>query len=524
MNDRQAANRKISDRTPYHLAVVGGGRTFKSLFELFRLESFSFLNIDLVGVCDIDPDAEGLRLAEGIGIYTTHDYRDLFKIKNLDYIIELTHDREVLLDLIRTAPKRVGVLDHRLGRLFLNISSIVDRLRTAEYHLFVEKMFSDFLIQESSGAIVVLNTDFTIEDANEAYLKQVDRSREAVIGAYCYEISHGLNAPCAIADPALRCPMIETLKTGRSAHVIHEINRSRRLKRYGNIVTYPLKNRAGEVSRVIEIWRDITKEIDSRWETRVAELKADLNKIVQEDRVASLGKLAASCAHEINNPIQGLLTFTRLMQNILDEGNSSPEASEDFKRYLSLMSRELERCGKIVSGLLSFSRSSPVGYTDIDLNEFFKEIVTLTCHKMELQNIQLVLHLSSRPLEIQGDLNQLQQCFLNLIFNAIEAMPEGGRLTLQTRLNARRKKVRIDIKDTGPGIDGAHLPHIFDPFFTTKEKGEGTGLGLSIVYGIVKNHKGDIKVDSRIGEGCAFVLTFPMSSPPAAMRKKTNGR
>ena len=509
MNDRQTFNQKTFAETPYKLAVVGGGNTFKSLLEMFQLESFSFLNIELVGVCDIDPEAEGLRLAKSLGIYTTTDYRDLFKIKNLDYIIELTHNRQVLLDLIRTAPDRVGVLDHRLGRLFLNMSTFVDRLRAAEYHLWTEKLFSDFLIRESSGAIVVLNTDFIIEDANEAYLKQVNRTREAVIGAYCYEISHGLKAPCSISDPASRCPMIETLKTGRSAHVIHEMNKDQKFKRYGNIVTYPLKSRGGEISKVIEIWRDITKCIDSHWESRAAELKADLNKIVQEDRLVSLGKLAASCAHEINNPIQGLLTFTVLMQNILSEGKSRPGEVDEFKRYLSLMSHELQRCGKIVSGLLSFSKSSPVGYTDIDLNEFLNAAVTLTRHKMELQNIQLDIRLSSRPLLIQGDINQLQQCFLNLIFNAIEAMPGGGCLILASCLNAREKKVRIEIKDTGSGIAEANLAHIFDPFFTTKEEGEGTGLGLSIVYGIVKNHKGDIKVDSRVGKGCSFVLSFP---------------
>jgi signal transduction histidine kinase len=304
--------------------------------------------------------------------------------------------------------------------------------------------------------------------------------------------------------------MIETLKTGKSAHVIHELNGTHNLKSYANIVTYPLKNPDGEISKVMEIWRDITEEIDSRWQKRVAELKADLNKIIQEDRMISLGKLAASCVHQINNPLQGLLTFTHLMQNIVAEETPGPEDMKDFRQHLSLMSDELERCGKIVSGLLSFSRTSSVEFTDLDLNEILKEVMTLTKHKMDLQNIQLTADYSDRPLRVQGDGNQLQQCFLNLIFNAIEAMPQGGRLNLISKFDPKDKKAHIEINDTGPGIPDEHLQNIFDPFFTTKEEGEGTGLGLSIVYGIIKNHCGDIKVNSLAGKGCSFLLSFPI--------------
>lgn len=224
----------------------------------------------------------------------------------------------------------------------------------------------------------------------------------------------------------------------------------------------------------------------------------------------SLGKLVASCVHEINNPIQGLLTFSHLMQNMVSEGVPSPEDLKEFQHYLSLMSRELERCGNIVSGLLSFSRVSPIGYRDVELNEILNEVITLTRHKMELQDIQLNTELSPRPLMVQGDVNQLQQCFLNLVFNAIEAMPQGGQLDIISELDNLKKNARIEIKDNGPGIPEEDLEHIFDPFFTSKIEGEGTGLGLSIVYGIIKNHGGDIQVTSQVGKGCSFVLDFPL--------------
>ena len=375
--------------------------------------------------------------------------------------------------------------------------------------MIVEKMFSDFLIQQSTAAIMILNTDFTIAETNEAYLKMVNKSKEEVIGAHCYKISYGLSAPCSSCKPEMKCPMVETLRTGISTYVLNEYPGSGDRSSFYNIVTYPLRNESGEIFQVIEIFRDITDELSHRWEKRVKELKSDLQKLIQEDRMISLGKLAASCAHEINNPIQGLLTFSHLMQEILTEGDPSSNDLEQFKKHLVFMSKELERCGEIVSGLLSFSRESPREYKDIDLNEVLEAVIALTRHKMELRNIDLISYLYPELLMIHGDGHELQQCFLNLIFNAIEAMPQGGQLSIISKLERAKKNVRVEIVDTGYGISRENLDHIFDPFFTTKEQGEGTGLGLSIVYSVIKNHRGNIKVNSKVGEGTSFILNFP---------------
>jgi len=511
MNAGQSFNASNCEKPVVHIALVGGGSACTFFLELLRSGEFPYLKINLAGVCDSDPNAEGLRVAREMGIFTTGDFRDLFTIKPLDYVIELSNDQKVFNDLMRLRPPEVGIVEHNIGRLLQTLSIFSRRLKSAEHQIILERMSSDFLIQQSSAAIVVLNTDFTIADANEAYLKNVRRTREEVIGAYCYEISHRLNAPCAVANPTQKCPMIETLKTGKSAHVIHELTGIHNRESYGNIVTYPLKDQEGNIFKIIEMWHDVTEEISLRWQKRTAELKADLNKIVQEDRMISLGKLSASCVHEINNPIQGLLTFAHLMQRILDDGVPTPEDLAAFRQHLALMSHELERCGRIVTGLLSFSRPSHPGYTDLDLNEVLKEITALIQHKAELQNIRFNVDLRAHPLMIKGDMNQLQQCFLNLIFNAMEAMPQGGQLDLISESDRERNQARIEIRDTGIGIPTENIPHVFDPFFTTKGEGEGTGLGLSIVYGIVKNHRGHISVINRTDKGCSFMVGFPLT-------------
>jgi signal transduction histidine kinase len=198
------------------------------------------------------------------------------------------------------------------------------------------------------------------------------------------------------------------------------------------------------------------------------------------------------------------------MQEILAEGELSQEELEKFKEYLSLMTTELERCGDIVTGLLSFSRQSGKEYSVVEINEILMEVIALTHHKMELQGINVNTELVSSPLEVYGDVNQMQQCFLNLIFNATEAMPGGGTLTVTSKLDNLQNRAVVTIRDTGQGIVPENMDYIFDPFFTTKQEGEGTGLGLSIVHGIVKTHKGDIEVSSRVGEGTEFVLFFPI--------------
>jgi len=503
-------NQSPPHRIPFNIAIVGGGRACKFFLKLLQTDYLKYLDVNLLGVCDIDPEAEGLKMARDMGISVTDNFRDFFELENLDSIIELTNNREVLLELTRLRPEGVGIIEHNIGRVFRSFFEMDQRVRIAEHQAGQQEMFSDFLIQQSDAAIVVLSTDFTIHEANEAYLNKVGKTREEVIGALCYQVYYGLDTPCSSARPIMRCPMLETRQSGKSAHVVHEFRGLKGLTGYGNIVTYPLKNQDGEVSQVIEVIRDITEAISTGWEKRIKALKADLNKMVQEDRMISLGKLAASCVHEINNPIQGLLTFSDLMSSILARGDPGPEDLDQFKHFLSLMSDELERCGNIVSGLLSFSRQIPLEFTSINLNEVLDAVIALTRHKMELQNIKLVRQSDAAPLMIKGDHNRMQQALLNLMFNAIEAMPAGGQLDVVSRVDAHNRKAVVKIRDTGSGMSPEHLDHIFDPFFTTKEEGEGTGLGLSIVYGVINNHRGQIEVDSMEGKETQFTLKIPL--------------
>jgi two-component system NtrC family sensor kinase len=507
-------NESDHEKINLNLAIVGGGRTCKFFLDLFQRKIFPYFRISILGVCDIDPEAEGYRLAEEMGIFTTNDFRKLFNIEGLNFILELTNNREVLLDLIRLRPTGIGILEHHISRLFQTLFVMNEKLKAAQQQVAFEKEETRFLFEQTNERIVVLNPDFTILEASESFLNAVGQPKGAVIGARCHEVSHGLSEPCSRYQPDMGCPLMETLRSGESAHVIHDHPRPDGGTNYCELVTYPLKDPAGQILRVIEIWRDVTDKFSLQVERRVNELKENLQKLIQKDRMISLGKLVASSVHEINNPIQGLMTFSGLMTDMLEQGDLSPETIRDFKKYLSMMSNELERCGKIVSGLLSFSRQSATEYRHVDLWETLGQALTLTRHKMDIQNIGLETCPCVDPLIVVGDEHQLQQCFLNLIFNAIEAMPDGGRLYVSSELDRARQEARLIIRDTGHGIPQEIMDHIFDPFFTTKDEEKGTGLGLSIVYGVVKNHRGHVSVDSQVGKGASFLLTFPLAKVP----------
>jgi len=235
----------------------------------------------------------------------------------------------------------------------------------------------------------------------------------------------------------------------------------------------------------------------------------DQARILHQDKMMALGKLAASMVHEINNPLAGILNYSRLMIRILNRGTPTGEQLQKFQRYLELIESETNRCSQIVSSLLTFSRKSPPSFGEVRTDELLHRCIILSQHKLELNNIRFSSHISADIPPVRGDFNQLQQCVINLIFNAIDAMPEGGTLTFSASHDKSGKTVIISVKDTGTGIPEENLPRIFEPFFTTKNKEYGVGLGLSTVYGIMERHNGRVKVESRAGEGSTFSLELP---------------
>lgn len=239
---------------------------------------------------------------------------------------------------------------------------------------------------------------------------------------------------------------------------------------------------------------------------------ADQARVLHQDKMMSLGRLAASVVHEINNPLAGILNYIRLMARLLQQGPLTGERQQKFERYVGIIESETGRCSRIVSGLLSFSRRSPAAFGPVDVAELIERCLLLSRHKLELSQIRLDTRVQTGLPVLAGDFNQLQQCLINLILNAVDAMPNGGTLTLEARLDEPAAAVLILVRDTGPGIPPEHLANIFEPFFTTKSEGHGLGLGLSTVFGIVERHHGTIAAQNQPEGGAQFVIALPLTS------------
>ncbi|MEO0083499.1 MAG: cache domain-containing protein [candidate division WOR-3 bacterium] len=277
----------------------------------------------------------------------------------------------------------------------------------------------------------------------------------------------------------------------------------------GNL-DYRIKNHGGdeigELGSAFNFMASSLKERDEQLKEYTRQ------QIMKSERLTTLGELAAGVAHEINNPLTGVLTYIRLIQKRLDK---RCDEDGDFRRYLEKVEKETARCSTIVKNLLDFARQSEPNLKSIDVNLVIKESLDLLEHRLRLQNIELEKKLNAVP-QITADFSQLQQVFMNIIINAIEAMEKGGKLTIETKADDKLKMVVVEFTDTGCGIPKDKLTQIFDPFYTTKPK--GTGLGLSVVYGIISRHKGEIDVKSEVGKGTTFTIRLPYQQLPQGAR------
>jgi two-component system NtrC family sensor kinase len=247
---------------------------------------------------------------------------------------------------------------------------------------------------------------------------------------------------------------------------------------------------------------DWANTLEQKVKERTEELAAMQNTLVQSQRLASLGKLAAGIAHEINNPLGGILVLSSLVVEDLKE-------DDPHRENLQEVIKQTMRCRDIVKGLLQFSRQEEGKTEYVKVNDILNNTLSLIEKQALFHNIEVVKTLDAELPYILGDNSQLQQVFINVILNAVQAMKEIGTLTINTFHDKKNDMVVIEISDTGCGIADESIDRIFDPFFTTKEVGEGTGLGLSIAYGIVMKHHGRMRVKSKVGEGSTFTIKIP---------------
>jgi two-component system, NtrC family, sensor kinase len=260
--------------------------------------------------------------------------------------------------------------------------------------------------------------------------------------------------------------------------------------------------------------------LEERVEEKTRELKQAHQRMLHVEKMATIGKMAAVVAHEINNPLSGILTYSRVVKRWIEKTTQPSPKQEEMRGSLDLIASESKRCGELVQNLLSFSRVSPMNLAWCDLNQVIERCIRLVQHKLEMAGIQLKLDLAAELPPAHCDPAQIEQVVLAMVINAIDAMPQEGNLWITTR--ATDDAMELVIRDDGVGIPEEHLPHIFEPFYTTKESG-GSGLGLAISQNIVERHGGTITVRSVVGEGTTFKIVLPIESRAPSEAQETHG-
>lgn len=262
-----------------------------------------------------------------------------------------------------------------------------------------------------------------------------------------------------------------------------------------------------QLQRVHEELLNWAKVLEQKVNEKTAELQRAHAYMVQIEKMASLGKLAATVAHELNNPLEGILTYAKLLRRRIQNGKLE-DNREEVLNELAIIIDEVSRCGNIVKNLLLFSKQKVGEFKDEDIRQVIKRSTALISHHLQMNNIKLELDIPDEPVIVFCDAQQIEQMLLAMEINSIEAMPDGGTLRIELK-ELNEQEIQIKIIDTGVGIPDNVLPHIFEPFFTTKKEGKGTGLGLAVVYGIVERHGGNISVESKVNQGTTFTIKLP---------------
>ena len=505
-----------------NIALVGGGDLCKEVLEKTTFDlSQENAYAPVLAVADPDPGSPGMVLAEELGLLTFTDYHELYDRRySIHLIIVLISEESILEDILATRPSRINIMALNIFEVFWEAIGWEERKIRDQYEQISTIMEA---IQEF---ILVITPDCIIVDVNKPFLEMMGYTRAEVIGHKCYEIHRQSEFPCDQRETI--CPLKRAILNRKPSQQVRSRRGPNGEWRNFEISVYPIWEKDGKVSKFIEISRDvterkkeeeeITRQLEQMVEERTRQLKETHDKLLHQDKMASLGKLSASVVHEINNPIAGILNLTMLIKRIVEEGPVLQERDLDkFLHYLNLMETETRRISRIVTNLLAFSRESKMGFKKVEINRLLEKTLFLNANLLKLNGVKKVeKHFYPDLPEIVGSEDQLQQVFMNIISNAAETIEAagGGDLSITTKHLPKSGRIAVSFKDTGVVIPQENVSKIFEPFFTTKKKGKGVGLGLSVAYGIVRDHGGTIFVEPEEGKGNTFTVRLPLQQSP----------
>lgn len=367
------------------------------------------------------------------------------------------------------------------------VIGFISELRAnAEAGLIKERDRSQQILSTIGEAVYIFDPNLTITEVNRTHLKTFDINREEVIGKKCYELFFGRQERCP------DCPLTDVFKSGVCVRMERMIPRSEAVKKYFDVMYCPLFDDGGNVIEVICDVRDLT------------ERKAMEDKLARSERLATIGEISAGMAHELRQPLGVINNSVYFIGSKLED-----TTEEKVKKHLAILEKEVKHANHLISDLLDFARVDEPDFKDCNVNHVIEEVLPA----LEIgPKIAVKTELQESLPHIPCDYYQIQRVLVNLILNAVSAMPEGGYLKIRTEENKEEGNIEVRIVDTGEGIAKENIQKVFEPFFTTKAR--GIGLGLSLCKKYVEAHGGTIEVESEMGEGTAFTVKIPFEPFP----------
>lgn len=354
--------------------------------------------------------------------------------------------------------------------------------------------FTESVLDALPVSLYVIDSDYRIVMWNRhRELGLQGEPRDSVVGRNVFEVLS------RYPKNKMKKEFERAFHTGKIERIEQQTTDENGETKYWVVSKIPMRDENGTITHVISVGEDVTARVDA------------IHAAGRAEKLAAVGRLAAGVVHEINNPLATISACAEALEARVDEGAFAKSADvEDLGEYLGLIRKETFRCKSITNGLLEFSRGRSGNRFPIDLKEVIESSANLLKHQNRGENIEIVLKIADDLPCVKADEGQIQQAIIALSTNAIDAMPNGGKLTFNAYRH--RNQVAIEIQDNGIGIDSEDMPKIFEPFFTTKEIGKGTGLGLAVCYGIITDHEGRLSVRSKIDQGTTFTIYLPIES------------
>ncbi len=393
-----------------------------------------------------------------------------------------THFNRSDMELLITLASNVAAAINNV-QLFRSLSQVNKDLEASKEEISRSRSTLMALFDNLDDELYIVDRNFHIAAINQTRARRSKKNPQDVIGKECYQSLFDRDGPCE------ECRAMETFTTGEKTKRLEREWDSPQIEVEREIYTYPIKDPAGNVMRTILQVRDITEQ---------RRLEASL---IQAEKLAAVGQLAAGVAHELNNPITAVIANVQLMRLEMAQKLDQTES-------LELIESASLRAQEVVKGLLNFSRQERQEFVLMDINTSIRQSLALVQNQWSSSNVHLVLDLGDHLPAVRGNPDHLQSVWLNLLINAYDALDDkGGAITVRSRV--QDEGIEVLISDTGMGIEPDLIKKIFEPFFTTKEPGKGTGLGLSTTYRIVKQHGGDIDIKSQPNQGTRMVVVLP---------------